>query len=496
MKPIETNAPMKYLKLLILLSLFLLSPALAQDETDLAFGGLIEGYLDDANPRDVFYIDGLRGEVIQFELRPRSGDLDPTLALFNAVGAAQFYRDDADGGLHIRHSLALPASGRYFVAVGRFGHSLGATSGHYELRMTRLGVLSQPGSALRSGDSVTDIITDDQPQVYYTLHANQGDILTLSMTRASGALDPHLQVIDSERFVIADNDDQIGADTRNARIDALIIEQAGAYIIIAGRYGGGAGDTVGSFVLTVEEAENSGAGSLPQAPLPIRYGETKQAALSHQQHQRFYTFNARQNDRVNISMSRAAPGQLDSYVILAAADYTPLMEDDDGGKGQDSRIAGYRIPADGKYHIIATRYEGQQGTTIGHYQLSLESFGDVFKTAAADAISIRYGASINGRIDSADEEDLYVFHAQQDDIIAVSMTRSDGSLDPVVELLNSAQQLIMSDDDSGSGQDSLISAYAIPESGLYYIRARRYNGAHGDPGTAGAYALTLAQRFN
>ena len=488
MKPIKP--------LLILFLLFLLSPALTQDEIDLAFGGLIEGYLDDANPRQVFHIDGRRGEVIQFELRRRSGDLDPTLAVFDSSGAALFVRDDAAGQLHSRHRLTLPVSGRYFVAVGRFGHSLGATSGHYELRMTPLGLLSQPGSALRSGDSVTDTITDDQPQVYYALHASQGDILALAMTRASGSLDPHLQVLSPDRFVIADNDDQIGASARNARIDALIIKQTGEYIIIASRYGGPAGDTVGGFVLTVEEAENSGAGALPQAPLPIRYGETKQAALSHQQHQRFYTFNARQNDRVTISMSRQPPGQLDSYVILAAADYTPLIENDDGGKGQDALIGGWRIPADGKYHIIAARYDGQQGTTIGHYQLALESFGDVFKTAAADAISIRYGASIEGRIDTADEADLYVFHARQDDVIAVSMTRASGSLDPVVELLNSAQQLIMSDDDSGAGQDSLISAYAIPESGLYYIRARRYDGAHGDPDTAGAYALTLAQRFN
>lgn len=492
---------MKPLKLYVLLILsFILPSALAQeaaaDETQIEFGGLIEGRLDDINPREVFYIDGRRGEVIQFELRASSGSLDPVLSVFDHTGAMQFYRDAAGGERHIRHTLTLKTSGRYFVIVGRFGYRLGATAGDYALRIVRVGVLSAPGSALRSGDSVIDTISDDQPQVYYTFHANQGDILSLSMVRASGALDPYLQVVSSERFVIADNDDQIGANTRNARIDALIVERTGAYVIVAGRYGGVAGDSVGGFVLSIEEAENSGTGNLAQAPLPIQYGETKKAAISHRRHQRFYTFHARENDRVTISMSRQPPGELDSYVILADADYAPLIEDDDGGKGQDSLIAGYRIPASGEYHIIATRYEGRQGATIGHYQLGLESFGDVFETAAADAISIRYGSAVKGRIDGADEADLYVFYAQQDDIVSVSMTRSDGDLDAVVELLNSAQQLIMSDDDSGSGQDSLISAYSIPESGLYYIRARRYFGSHGNPDTAGSYALTLAQRFN
>ena len=251
---------MKHLKLCVILLLpFLLLPALAQDavadETRLEFGGPIKGYLDDLKPREVFSIDGLRGEVIQFELRASSGDLDPVLSVFDDTGAMQFYRDDTDGELHIRHSLTLKTNSRYFVVVGRFGYSLGATSGHYELRMARVGVLSEPGSTLRSGDSVTDTISDIQPQVYYTFQANQGDILTLSMVRSSGTLDPYLQVVSSERFVIADNDDQIGADTRNARIDALIIEQTGAYIIVASRYGGVAGDSVGGFVLSIEEAE-------------------------------------------------------------------------------------------------------------------------------------------------------------------------------------------------------------------------------------------------
>lgn len=491
----------KHLRLCVILLLpCLMLSALAQDavanETRIDFGGIIEGHLDNGNPREVFYIDGLRGEVIQFELRASGGSLDPVLSVFDSSGAMQFYRDDTDGERHIRQNLALERTGRYFVVVGRFGHSLGSTSGDFELRMMRVGVLSKQGSALRYGDAVIDTISDARPQVYYAFQAEQGDIVRLSMVRSSGTLDPYLQVVNGERYVIADNDDQPGAETRNARIDALIIEQTDTYIIVATRYGGVAGDSVGSFALRLEEAENSGTGSLALAPLPIRYGETKAAALSHQQYERFYTFHAQQNDRIAISMSRSAPGQLDSYIILADADYAPLVEDDDGGEGQNSLITSYRIPASGKYHIIATRYEGRQGTTIGHYQLSLESFGDVFETAAADALSISYGTGVKGRIDADDVEELYVFHARQDDIVTVSMTRSDGNLDPVVDLLNSAQELIMSDDDSGNGQDSLISAFSIPDTGLYYIRARRYDGSNGNPDTAGAYVLTLAQRFD
>ena len=44
------------------------------------------------------------------------------------------------------------------------------------------------------------------------------------MVRSSGTLDPFLRVVDGDRFVIAENDDH-HSETRNARIDALIIER-------------------------------------------------------------------------------------------------------------------------------------------------------------------------------------------------------------------------------------------------------------------------------
>ena len=150
-----------------------------------------------------------------------------------------------------QHDLIIETTGRYFVVISRFGQSLGSTAGDYELHMTRKGVLSERGSSLRYDDSVIGTISDSNSEVYYTFQAEQGDILTISMVRSSGTLDPYLRVVDADRFLIAENDDQVGADTRNAQIDALIIERSGTYLIVATRYD----DSSGSFVLRIEEAE-------------------------------------------------------------------------------------------------------------------------------------------------------------------------------------------------------------------------------------------------
>jgi len=487
---------------LIVLILLTIIPTLAQ-ETDLPAesesvepGALITGRIDDRNPRQVYYIDGLRGEVIQFDLQATSGTLDPVLSVFNETGRLVFFRDDTNGNLNINQNLTLDQSGRYFIVVGRFGYSLGATSGDFELRMERTGVLSEQGSTLRYGDSVIDTISDTSPQVYYTFQATQGDLLTISMVRASGTLDPYIQVVSSDRFVIADNDDQIGANTKNARIDTILIEQTGTYVLVATRYGGVAGDSAGTFALTIDEAENSGIGNSSLAPLPIAYGETIDSTLDNQQYERFYTFTARRDDLITISMSRGRSGRLDSYIILANAGFLPIVEDDDGGTGQNARLSEYRIPADGTYYIIATRYNGKEGTSEGEFSLTLESSGNAFDDVPEGVPTIAYGSSVTGNINVDNTEDLYAFYASQGDTITISMNRSDGNLDAVVDLLDNLQQRILRDDDGGNGQNARVERYNIPYTGLYYIRAQRYDGANGDPNTSGSYVLVLAQRFD
>ena len=236
---------------LLILALILVAPASAQERepsdagTRIDPSGIISGRLDDDNPREVFFIDGLRGEVIQFALSATDGDLDPVLAIFDSRGQLEIYQDDGANGLDVAHELTLKANGRYFVVVARFGYQLGSTAGGFELRLTRAGVISEEGSALRFGDSVIGTISQSEPQAYYTFEAKQGDIVNISMVRSSGDLDPYLKVINGQRFVIAENDDHAGSESRNARIESLIINQSDTYIIMATRYRESAGGKLG-----------------------------------------------------------------------------------------------------------------------------------------------------------------------------------------------------------------------------------------------------------
>lgn len=488
----------RVLGLSFFLILFVSAAISAQEDDSLTFGSSMRGRIDNANPSAVFYFDGLRGEVISINLQVTGGDLDPVLTVVNNQGAEIISLDDGSGSrVPTIPALRIPRSDRYYVTVGRFGYALGTTTGGFELDIQRVGVSSASGSMLRYGDQVINSISDMEPQLYYSFRGQRGDIVNIRMRRVSGNLDPYLQVVNSQTFVIADNDDVLGATVPfDAGIEGLVIEEDGLYVIIASRYGQAAGRSEGNFVLMIEKAANSGLGNSVQTAQILQMGESVDGILGNEQFAKYYRFEARTNDLITVRMTRAT-GNLDPFLVLANAGVQELVFDDDSGGGQNAEIRQYIIPADGIYYIIATRLDREAGTTVGSYRLELQNLGNAFDGVPEGLQRIGYGSTMTGSIDDTTPEIIYAFWGVEGEIITVSMNRGDGDLDPVVSILNSDQRAVVSDDDSGSGQDARIERYVIPVTGTYYVRATRYSGdPPGNPNTRGSFILVLARRFN
>jgi hypothetical protein len=478
------------------------SPVLAQDEdeadeTGVVYGGRISGQINNQTPRAVYYFDGLRGEVVSVRLITTSGDLDPILTVMDTSGNIIASQDDSRGSSDITlEALSIPQSSRYYVIIGRFGYALGSTSGGFDLDVERIGVSSASGSALRYGDSIINNITNMTPQVYYSFRAQRGDIVNIKMRHDSGDLDPYLQVVNSNAFVITDNDDVPGSGL-DAEINRLVIEDTGTYIIVATRYGQTAGTSTGRFILSLDEAQGSGLGNSAQTAIPILVGDAKEDSISDTESARYYVFDARQNDLITARMNRSN-GSLDSFLVIADSNLQELTSDDDGGGGQNAKIDSYIIPADGQYYLIATRLDRDQGTTSGNYKLEFQSLGNAFDGVPTDAQRISYGTTVTGRIDDQTPQVLYAFYGVEGEAITASVNRGDGDLDPVVEILSSDQVSLASDDDGGGGQNARIARYLLPRTGLYYVRAARFSGSEpdGNPNTRGSYILVLARIVN
>ncbi len=480
-----------------LLALFWISATLTLSAHAQAFGYGVHviGTLNDSTPRTVYQFNGLRGDVISIDLTVTDGNLDPMLTLMDSSGAVIALSDDAavegrgSRDLHLE-ALHIPRSDLYSLVVARFGYLMGTTSGSYTLAVDRIGVSSASGSALRYGDSVYNTITDAAPQVYYTFRAARGDVISVRMQRASGDLDPALEIVNSQAQIIANNDDSPG--TLDAAINGFTIREDGAYAIIASRFGQAAGRSKGAFVLTLVSGAESGLGKSIDFALPLVPGVAAQGTITETSNVQFYEFQGKKDDVVTIRMNRTS-GELDSFLALLDPSQRELTNDDDSAGNQNALIDGYVLPADGTYYVVATRYERAEGTTVGPYQLLLEVNGTVAADIPADTPRIEYGASVQGAISADTTQVVYAFVGGRGDSVTITMDRADGNLDARLVLLDPRQTPMTSDDDSGEGQNAKIDSFSLPATGVYYIVATRYSGTDGDPHTTGGYTLTLTQ---
>ena len=465
------------------------------DAVPLQYGQEVSGTLGDSIHYRTYAFDGQRGEFISIRLESVNGTLDPILSVIDPDGQTLTTFDDGlKSGVQV-DTFRINDNGRYRLVVARFGYLFGTTWGDYTLLVDRIGVSSESGTTLRYNDTIISAVHDGEPQLYYSFYARAGDILTLTMQRASGNLDPLLKVTNEQLEVIASSDDTLGLFPLNAQIDNLIIANTGTYVIVATRYGEDGGETSGNFVLSLKESEKSGLGNTLETAQVLQYNESVENEITQNRYEQFYRFRATADDIITLRMDRVS-GNLDAYVWVLDAGVFPVTLDDDSGSGKNARIANLRILKDGEYYIRATRYDGEEGSTLGRYQLTLESAGNAFESIVADAQPILYGSTITGTVNDETPNNLYGFYGQPGDVITVSMNRGDGNLDPFLYLLDDEQNVLAGDDDSGGGQNAEIDRYQLRQEGLYYINATRYSGNDGDSSTRGSYILVLAQRLN
>ena len=489
---------MRYLLCFLLITvLSVAAPSVAQtdDVVVIAYGEIFTGQINDLTARAVYQFDALRCDFISVRLTATSGNLDPVLTLFDDTGASLLSLDDTGGELDAEFDpLLISENGRYTIVVGRFGYELGDTYGAYEILVERIGNSSDSGCGLRYGDSVHYSIDDSEPEIFYFFRARQGEIINIRMQRRSGDLDPYLRVVGSDSIVLEENDDTLGPNT-DAEIQALMIPADGTYYIIASRYGDVAGDSSGTFMLTLQETADSGLGNSSQAAINIRPDTTIEGTLSNVHYLHYYRFEARKDDIITVRMERLT-GSLDSYLMITNSVLFELIANDDTEDSVNSLILDYMIPSDGTYYIVATRFDGEAGSTTGRYRLRLLGRGNAFDGVPIGMWRITYGSVLTGTVDDVTPETFYAFRGEAGDTITVSMNLGDGGLDPYLRLWDDERDTVMvSNDDGGNHQNALIESYVLPYTGIYYIEATRYDGAD-NPNTIGSYTLVLAQRFD
>jgi hypothetical protein len=448
----------------------------------------VTGALDDETFRQTYAFSVQADEVVAISMSRIAGDLDPYLLLADEHGTVLAFSDDDGPGTDALIGFKrIPASGRYFVIASRFGQEHGSTAGEYTLLLDRIGdAAGTQDTTLQYGDSVLGRVTPDAARAFYFLRAQRGDVITVTMQRISGNLDPRVDLATPGGLVLISNDDDPQAEgTLDAAISDYTILETGVYLIVATRFGDEAGDTQGGFALSVTQTPPEALGTQPANARLIDYGMTLEGDVSDDIPARYFWFDARRGDVVTVTLSALA-GDLDPLVQLLDANLVELARNEARGEEGEARIAAYTLPHNGTYYLLATRFGEETGRTTGEFALQLNGRAGI---AGGRALEIVYGATVSGIIEDATILEEYVFFGHAGDVVNISMERASGDLDPLVTLYDGDRKQIAFDDDSGGDQNSLIKGFALPGDGMYFLVASRFERETG--ATSGAYMLTL-----
>lgn len=466
------------------------SPAYAQDDTPLIYGDVIEGEISNEVFRDLYSFQGRSGEIVTIQMLTTAGDLDPFISLVDGQGRGiAFSDDDAPNGVALLDSFRLPSDSTYFLIATRFGHGQGSTVGSYTLSLELVGAVTRASNALLYGDTILGTLDSEMPQRVYTFQAQRGDVVNIRMERTSGNLDAYLDLANAGGQVIYSNDDDPTAQgTLNAGILNFTITQDGFYLVVATRYGREAGDTSGSYLLTIDEIPEVVRGLSPPNAILIDYEDIITSDISGEIPQRFYTFEGLRGDVVTIELQRAN-GNLNPFLMLLDDNQTQLASDGDTFPYDQARINAYTLPENGTYYIMATRVGfSTDGFTAGNFSLTLSGRAGI---TGGQYLEIFYDTEISGRINDILPFESFVFQAESGDIVTIRMNALNGDLDPLLTLYQDGKQLVF-DDDSGDGSNAAIIGYQITESGIYRVEASRFERENGS--TEGEYELRLESR--
>lgn len=479
----------------------------APQQSGLGFGESVEGTISNLQFRQVYNFDGRQGQVVTVRMTRTGGDLDPYLLLMTQNGTLVAFSDDADERNAEITSQSLPQDGAYTIIATRFGHEHGTTEGDYLLNLESIGsVVAVPNAAttvatdtspantspsttttmLRYGDEVSGQITDEQPYVIYRFAAQRGDVVNLAMIRINGNLDPLIDLFDPNgNYLFSGDDDELG--TLNAAIRNYIIPTDGVYYVQATRYGRIEGVSTGLYTVRLDAVPVEQLGTRPSNARVLSLPAAVSSSITEDTLTRFFQIEAQRGDIVSVIATRAS-GDLIPRVNFLRNDLsqmaTSVLNDDE----DVATIGGVTVQEDGIYYISVGRAGSADAETLGDFSLLVERRPSIM---LGDAVEIVYGGQVIGTINDQTIEESFVFVGAADDVVTISMVRTNGDLDALLTLRNADGKQLTSDDDgyAEGRKDSLIDGFVLPADGMYFVEASRYERAEGE--TSGDYVLEL-----
>ncbi len=453
----------------------------AATTSTLTIGSSIEGNIQFSGDQDWFRITLTAGRIYQIDMQgvdSGAGTMpDPLLYLLDGSADPLNLAYDANGGTGSDARLVFSPlnNGDYYLsAQGYFREE-----GTYTLTLADIGADDHLGgtattSTLITGSSIGGNIQYPGDQDSFRIELSAGQIYAfdlLGVDSAAGTLStPFLLLRDGTGDFLTSNFD--GGTGRDALITFSPAGSGFYYLQAQGRSASGGTYTLRATDLGTDDyAENTSTTGI------LGIGESRSGNIQFSSDSdwfrvdlvagHFYAFNLQGTDSGGGTL--LDPG-LQLFDVLG----TYLATDFDSGVGTDARL-GFAATHSGSHYLSAF---GSGGT--GTYTLTASDLGvDDHDGSTATTSNLSPGGSSTGHIQVAGESDWFRIELSAGRIYQFELRGTDsggGTLaDPLLQLRDSAGNVLTSDDDSGTGQDARLN-HLVSGSGTYYLAAYGYSG--------------------
>ena len=403
--------------------------------------------------------------------------------------------NDSGAGSDSLVLLRAPESGEYYIAVGSY-YTRG--TGSYTVSVTEIfEQRADTGTAgtVQVGNSVMGALESGADEDWFAVELEQGieyriEVRGNAPNDYGGSLyNPNLTVYDAQGDVLYTAAAGNGSGKLGYNADLEFKAYAsGVYFI--GIDGDG---RTGSYSVYVNRlTDEFGTTRLTDGRVTVGGSSTGDIGLPRDRDWFAVELVGGRAYRVDLEGSPTGQGTLDDpYLrgIYLGRNPVPVMADDDGGVGLNSRVD-ILAPESGTYYISAGAYSNRTGS----YRLSVKEVADDHPAAIDTGAALTVGSPVRGRVDYGGDVDWFAValvagRHYRVDLEGTSTGQGDLE-DPVLRgIYDSAGDPVAGagdNDDGGAGYNSRLE-FTAPEAATYYVAA----GAHA--AHTGSYRLSVVE---
>ncbi|MCB9458539.1 MAG: PPC domain-containing protein [Anaerolineaceae bacterium] len=261
----------------------------------------IPGSLTINNPEDRYVFQGAEGDVMYITLV--SDDFDAYLVLQDEYGSILTTDDDSGGNLNSAIGpFILPYDGTFTVISSSYDYyNYGEiVEGDFSLTISTTTL-----NTIASGVPTSVTFGDDQGAAFYSLEAEEGDRLMISV-EGDGVIDTRLQLRDPSGYIVAEDDDS--GDGFDPEISRYIVQTAGTYILSVQPF---YSNDSGTVTVTVEQ---SPARFIDDAPASV--------TLNNKLYSEMLRVSANDGETILLSLEQVRGDLGDVYITVTQDDTT------------------------------------------------------------------------------------------------------------------------------------------------------------------------------